>query len=118
MENIQPLLTHKNFKFINHDIIQPITTISGNIHEIYHLACPASPPKYQIDPIYTLKINFTGTMNLLELARQKNSRILFSSTSEVYGEPEKTPEKIIAEMLTQSVFVVVMMRVSELQKPL
>ena len=93
MQNIQPLLTHKNFKFVNHDIIKPITTISEKIDEIYHLACPASPPKYQIDPIYTLKINFTGTINLLELAREKNSRILFSSTSEVYGEPEKTPQR-------------------------
>jgi UDP-glucuronate decarboxylase len=93
MSNIQELLSHDNFKFINHDIIEPITTISENIDEIYHLACPASPPKYQIDPIYTLKINFIGTTNLLELAREKNSRILFSSTSEVYGEPEKSPQR-------------------------
>lgn len=92
MENIEELLPHKNFVFVHHDIIEPITSISENIDEIYHLACPASPPKYQIDPIYTLKINFTGTMNLLELAREKNSKILFSSTSEVYGEPERSPQ--------------------------
>ena len=92
IENIQEMLSDKNFAFIHHDIIEPITSISENIDEIYHLACPASPPKYQIDPIYTLKINFIGTMNLLELAREKNSKILFSSTSEVYGEPERSPQ--------------------------
>ena len=71
MSNIQELLSHEKFEFVHHDIIEPITAISENIDEIFHLACPASPPKYQIDPIYTLKINFTGTMNLLELAREK-----------------------------------------------
>ena len=92
IENIQEMLPDKNFAFVHHDIIEPITSISENIDEIYHLACPASPPKYQIDPIYTLKINFTGTMNLLELAREKKCKILFSSTSEVYGEPERSPQ--------------------------
>ena len=91
MDNIKELLDNDNFIFINHDIINPIQ-ISDEIDEIYHLACPASPPKYQIDSIYTLKTNFIGTMNLLELAKEKNCKILFSSTSEIYGEPTKSPQ--------------------------
>ena len=57
MKNIEHLLDKPNFTFINHDIIESFD-ISEDIHEIYNLACPASPPKYQINPIYTLKINF------------------------------------------------------------
>ena len=91
MENIKNLIEETNFKFINHDIIEPIR-IEENIDEIYHFACPASPPKYQLDPIYTLKVNFIGTMNLLELAKDKKSKILLSSTSEIYGEPEISPQ--------------------------
>jgi len=91
-DNIKKLMDKNNFLYINHDIINPLK-IEENIDEIYHFACPASPPKYQIDPIYTLKINFIGTMNLLELAREKNAKILFSSTSEIYGEPEISPQK-------------------------
>ena len=92
MDNIESLLNDKNFTFINHDITKPII-IEENIDEIYHFACPASPPKYQIDPIYTSKVNFIGTMNLLELAKKNNCKILLSSTSEVYGEPELSPQK-------------------------
>ena len=91
LENIKELQSNSNFFFILHDIVQPIE-IDSNIDQIYHLACPASPPKYQIDPIYTLKINFIGTLNILELARKKNARILLSSTSEIYGEPEISPQ--------------------------
>jgi UDP-glucuronate decarboxylase len=91
MQNIEYLLNHSNFTFINHDIIQPLE-INEDIDEIYNFACPASPPKYQKDPIHTLKINFIGVLNLLELARNKNAKFLQSSTSEVYGEPEITPQ--------------------------
>jgi len=91
MQNIEYLLNHSNFIFINHDIIQPLE-INEDIDEIYNFACPASPPKYQKDPIHTLKINFIGVLNLLELARNKNAKFLQSSTSEVYGEPEITPQ--------------------------
>jgi len=90
-KNIEPLLNNPNFEFINHDIIEPLE-IEGNIDEIYNLACPASPPKYQEDPIKTLKVNFLGVMNLLELAKTKNARFLQTSTSEVYGEPQITPQ--------------------------
>jgi UDP-glucuronate decarboxylase len=92
MENINNMLSNNNFVFINHDIINPLT-IEEKIDEIYHLACPASPPKYQIDPIFTLKTNFIGTMNILDLAVIKKCKILLSSTSEIYGEPLETPQK-------------------------
>jgi len=91
LSNIVHLLNNKRFKFINHDIIEPLL-IDEPIDQIYNLACPASPPKYQQDPIYTLKVNFTGIMNMLELAKNKNATILQSSTSEVYGEPEISPQ--------------------------
>ena len=91
IKNIQHLMNNKNFEFINHDIIEPLE-INGDIDEIYNLACPASPPKYQIDPIYTLKVNFLGVFNLLELAKNKKAKFLQSSTSEVYGEPTISPQ--------------------------
>jgi UDP-glucuronate decarboxylase len=91
MENIKHLFSNKNFQFIKHDIIYYLN-ITIHIDQIYNFACPASPIKYQQDPIYTLQINYQGVMNLLELAKQKNATILQSSTSEVYGEPEISPQ--------------------------
>jgi len=91
MENINHLLDHPLFEFINHDIIYPLQ-IDGPIDQIYNLACPASPPKYQMDPIYTLTINFQGVLHLLDLAKTKGATLLQSSTSEVYGEPEISPQ--------------------------
>ena len=91
IENIKTCIDNNNFTFINHNIIEPLH-INNEIDEIYHLACPASPPKYQIDPIYTLKTNFIGTMNLLELAKIKSAKILLASTSEIYGEPQLSPQ--------------------------
>ncbi len=91
IENIKTCMSNDNFTFINHNIIKPLH-IDNEIDEIYHLACPASPPKYQIDPVYTLKTNFIGTMNLLELARIKSAKILLASTSEIYGEPQVSPQ--------------------------
>ena len=91
INNVNAIMNHENFTLIQHDIIEPIF-IEQDIDEIYHLACPASPPKYQEDPIYTCKINFIGTMNLLGLAKEKNAKILLSSTSEIYGEPKISPQ--------------------------
>jgi len=91
MKNIEHLMDNPHFVFINHDIINPLQ-IDGSIDEIYNFACPASPEKYQQDPINTLKVNFLGVLNLLELAKIKNSKFLQSSTSEVYGEPEISPQ--------------------------
>jgi UDP-glucuronate decarboxylase len=91
IKNIDHLLNNPNFTFINHDIVETLQ-IEGEIDEIYNLACPASPPKYQKNPIYTLKINFLGVLNLLELAKIKKAKFLQSSTSEIYGEPEISPQ--------------------------
>lgn len=63
-----------------------------NIHEIYHLASPASPKYYQARPLETINVNTIGTINMLELAKQTGAKILYSSTSEVYGEPEVSPQ--------------------------
>ena len=91
LENINNFLDNKNFIFINHNIINKLD-LDYDIDEIYNLACPASPPKYQVDPIFTLETNFLGTKNLLELAKEKNSKILLSSTSEIYGDPTISPQ--------------------------
>jgi len=89
--NIEPMLNHENFTYLHHDIIYPLM-IDGPVDEIFHFACPASPQKYQADPVYTLKNNFLGSLYLLELARIKNAKIILSSTSEVYGEPLISPQ--------------------------
>ena len=91
IKNVEHLLNNPNFIFINHDIIEPLN-LDEDIDEIFNFACPASPPKYQKDPINTLKINFIGVLNLLELAKHKNAKFLQSSTSEIYGEPEISPQ--------------------------
>ena len=93
IENIEEFMNNPNFKFIKHDIINPIDMdLNIKIDQIYHLACPASPPKYQIDPIFTLKTCFLGTLNVLELARKHDATVLLSSTSECYGEPLVSPQ--------------------------
>jgi UDP-glucuronate decarboxylase len=86
-ENLQDLLGNKNFTFINHDVIDPIA-FDHAVDQIYHLACPASPPVYQIDPIFTIKTNVLGTMNALNLSVNHNATILLASTSEIYGDPD------------------------------
>jgi UDP-glucuronate decarboxylase len=92
LNNISHLIKNKNFQFINHDIIEPFHITNQKIDQIYNFACPASPSKYQLDPIYTLKVNFQGILNLLDLAKHHDATLLQSSTSEVYGEPEITPQ--------------------------
>ena len=89
--NISQFMDNENFTFIKHDIINKLV-IESNIHQIYHLACPASPPIYQKDPIYTIKTGVFGTYNMLELAREKKATLLFTSTSEVYGDPTVHPQ--------------------------
>jgi len=89
--NIRPLLNHPNFSFVNRDVREPLR-IAGEVDRIYNLACPASPRHYQRDPIGTMKTCVIGALNVLELARQKSSRVLQASTSEVYGDPEVHPQ--------------------------
>ncbi len=89
-ENLIFLKKNKYFKFIQHDITQPIEV---EVDEIYNLACPASPPRYQADAIQTLKTSVLGSLNLLELAKKLRCKILQASTSEVYGDPLVHPQK-------------------------
>ncbi|MBQ2961591.1 UDP-glucuronic acid decarboxylase family protein [Methanobrevibacter sp.] len=80
------------FSIIEHDITEPLR-IDESIDEIYNLASIASPPLYLERPIYTFKTNVLGALNLLELANEKDARILQTSTSEVYGEPLEHPQR-------------------------
>lgn len=89
-DNIDSLFSYTNFTFIEHDIKDPIDL---EVDWIFNLACPASPPLYQIDPIYTIQTNIIGSINMLELAKKNNARILQASTSEVYGNPKQHPQK-------------------------
>jgi UDP-glucuronate decarboxylase len=91
MANIAHLSGHPRFRFRSHDIVAPLA-VEGPLDEIYNLACAASPPLYQKDPIHTFKTCVYGSMNLLDLAKAKGARILQSSTSEVYGDPEISPQ--------------------------
>ncbi len=89
--NVRPLLNHPNFRFVEHDVREPLT-VSGPVHRIYNLACPASPRHYQRDPVGTMKTCVLGAYHVLELARQKSARVLQASTSEIYGDPETHPQ--------------------------
>lgn len=88
-ENLSNL--NDSFRFIEQDIINPIN-LDEKIDQIYNLACPASPPLYQKDPIHTMKTSVLGALNVLELAKKNNATILQASTSEIYGEPEINPQ--------------------------
>ncbi len=90
-ENVADLLEGENFELIVHDITQPLDF--DNIDQIYNLACPASPVHYQYNPVKTIETNIIGAMNMLNLARKNNARILQASTSEVYGDPAVHPQK-------------------------
>lgn len=92
LKNISHLKGHPSFKFINHDVSEPFKT-ANPIDEIYNLACPASPIFYQKDPIHTTRTSVIGAINMLDLATQKNAKILQASTSEVYGDPKEHPQK-------------------------
>ena len=89
INNIKNLLPENNFEFINQNINEKIDL---DVDEIYNMACPASPQHYQIDPVETVKTNVQGVINLLELAKKNNSKILQASTSEIYGDPLAHPQ--------------------------
>ena len=89
--NVADLLGSPHFSFFEHDIVNE-WPVSGALHEIYHLACPASPVQYQKSPIHTFKTSVLGSIHLLELAKEKGARILFTSTSEVYGDAQVSPQ--------------------------
>ena len=87
--NIYSLLPNERFTFILHDITQPFW---GQFDEIYNLACPASPVHYQRNPVETIKTSFLGMMNVLDLALKTKARVMHTSTSEIYGDPEIHPQ--------------------------
>lgn len=87
--NVEHWLGHPNFEFHIHDVTEPLLM---EVDRIYHLACPASPPHYQYNPVKTIKTSVQGTLNMLGLAKRVRARILFTSTSEVYGDPEIHPQ--------------------------
>lgn len=89
LENIAHLRKHARFSFIEHDVVEPFYV---PVDRIYNLACPASPPHYQADPIKTTLTSVLGTLHSLKLGRQCGARVLLASTSEVYGDPEVHPQ--------------------------
>lgn len=90
-KNIEEFLSNENFSFIQHDIINPLP-IDEKIDWIFNLACPASPPDYQADPIFTTKTCVLGILNVIELAKKFDAKLFHSSTSEIYGDPEVSPQ--------------------------
>ena len=89
MINIEKLLSERNFRFLEHDVCDPINL---KVDKIFNFASPASPVHYQRDPVQTLKTNVLGTLNMLELARRTGATFLQASTSEIYGDPEIHPQ--------------------------
>jgi len=87
--NIAHLLGDTNFELVRHDVTNPF---HFEVDQIYNLACPASPPHYQHNPIKTTKTSFLGAMHSLGLAKRVGARVFQASTSEVYGDPEVHPQ--------------------------
>jgi len=88
--NIADLIGHPRFELIRHDVTEPLFC---ECDVIYNMACPASPVHYQFNPIKTTKVSVLGTMNMLGLAKRVKARFLQASTSEIYGDPEVSPQK-------------------------
>ena len=88
-ENIRHWFHHPNFTFLVRDVADPLLI---PVDEIYHLACPASPPHYQYSPLFTLRTSTVGTSNMLDLAARTGATLLLASTSEVYGDPLEHPQ--------------------------
>jgi UDP-glucuronate decarboxylase len=87
--NVAHLIGKPNFELIRHDVVEPILL---EVDRIFNLACPASPVHYQYNPVKTIKTSVMGTINMLGLAKRVRARILLTSTSEVYGDPEQHPQ--------------------------
>jgi UDP-glucuronate decarboxylase len=87
--NIEHLFKNSRFEFVRHDIIDPF---KFEVDQIYNLACPASPPHYQYNPIKTIKTSVVGAINCLGLAKRTRARVFQASTSEVYGDPHVHPQ--------------------------
>ena len=96
-DNLLSMDHHPAFEFVEHDVIDSLPQwLRGGrtkLTHIFHLACSASPPHYQADPEHTMMTCVVGTRNMLRLAEETNARLLLSSTSEVYGDPEVHPQR-------------------------
>lgn len=90
LSNLDGLLQHERFTFVEHDVRLPY---HASVDAILNFACPASPVHYQADPVRTIETNFLGIINLLHLAKTTGAIILQASTSEVYGDPEESPQR-------------------------
>jgi UDP-glucuronate decarboxylase len=87
--NLRDLVGNPKFEFVEKDVIEPL---NFKVDRIFNLACPASPIHYQKHPVQTIKTSVMGSINLLDLAMKNNARILQASTSEVYGDPNISPQ--------------------------
>jgi UDP-glucuronate decarboxylase len=87
--NVLHLMQNPYFELVRHDVIEPF---KFEVDQIYNLACPASPPHYQHNPIKTTKTSVMGAINCLGLAKRVGARVFQASTSEVYGDPEVHPQ--------------------------
>jgi UDP-glucuronate decarboxylase len=87
--NTAMLLKNPRFRFVEHDVVMPYD-IPCDV--VCNLACPASPPHYQKDPVCTLRISVLGTLHALENAERHKARVLHASTSEIYGDPLVHPQ--------------------------
>ena len=90
MENVEQLNKTANFTFLNLDVVEAVPQVEFDW--IFNLACPASPPHYQYDPVHTAETSFLGALHVLQLAQKYGSRVFQASTSEVYGDPEVHPQ--------------------------
>jgi dTDP-glucose 4,6-dehydratase len=90
LRNLREAEDHGSFRFIRADLTEPVDLPAADV--IFHLASPASPPRYMEDPIGTLNVNGFGTNQLLEKAHREDARLVLASTSEVYGDPEVHPQ--------------------------
>lgn len=88
-DNIRHLIGNDHFELVRHDVTEPYL---AEVDEIYNLACPASPPHYQYDPIKTIRTSVMGAINVLDLAQACRAKVLQASTSEVYGDPAIHPQ--------------------------
>src|SRR3989344_1463408 len=91
-QNIKHLSSNPSFHLIKHDILWPLD-LGNSVEQIYNLACPASPPWYQKDPLLTIRTNTEGLFNVLDYAKSVGAKVLQASTSEVYGDPLEHPQK-------------------------
>jgi len=89
LKNIEHLFENPNFEFVERDVRVPY---EANVDAILNFACPASPVAYQKDPVRTIETNFLGMINLLHLANKNKALVLQASTSEIYGDPNISPQ--------------------------